>query len=470
MPRALLHYALAVPVLSLFGCEACPYIYGMGRSSIATLLAFGFGLAFFARVIVARRAVTAAPVQRQARALMRLDLMLFVAVALGIGGYNVLTLGFPVVSGLRLALGTLTLGLFAAIDLGLAHQRGLLQAAIAGELELPSMQRRATVSGKLVAFSIALIALVTLDLGTLLFNDLEDVLVRGGALAPGPLLTELVVVMAVMVAHGVNLILSWTANLRLLLRAETEVLERVSEGRLDQHVRVSSDDELGQIAAHTNAMIDGLREREQVKQVLGKMVSPSLARTLLDDPDRALRLGGERREVVVMFADIRGFTTLSEATPPAEVVALLNRYFSEVVEIVHDREGIVDKFLGDGVMVVFPGEGAAARAVDAALALGDRVPALLPGLRIGVGLHQGEVIAGNIGSVDRLEYTHIGDTVNTAARIEGLSKQLGYALLASGSVVQALHPEGAEAWTDLGPQAIRGRQGAVQVWGQLPTA
>ncbi|MCB9743830.1 MAG: adenylate/guanylate cyclase domain-containing protein [Alphaproteobacteria bacterium] len=463
MLRVLLHYGLAVPALSLFGCEVCPYIEGMGRSAITFMLAIAFGLALALRLTVVTRLRDRAPPEAQARAQAQLDLGLFVAVAVAIGAYNTLTMGFPGVSGLKLALGSLTLGLFAATDLGLAHQRLLLRGAIAGELQLPAMERRATVSGKLAGFSLALVSLVTIDLAMLLTNEINVALGLGESVSDMGLVSELVSVMAVMVAHSVNLILSWTTNLKILLGAETEVLEGVAAGRLDQRVRVASDDELGQIAAHTNAMIEGLREREQVKQVLGKMVSPGLARELLDDPDRALRLGGERREVVVMFADIRGFTSHSEATPPAEVVAMLNRWFSAVVEVVHAQDGLVDKFLGDGVMVVFPGEGAADRAVAAAKALSARVGALLPGLDVGVGLHQGEVIAGNIGSEDRLEYTHIGDTVNTAARLEGLSKELGHGLIISEAVRAALSAPG--GWSDLGDRAIRGRREAVRVWG-----
>ncbi|MCB9760489.1 MAG: adenylate/guanylate cyclase domain-containing protein [Alphaproteobacteria bacterium] len=472
--RAVLHYLLAAPVLALFGCEVCPYIQGLGPLSMTVILLGCFVVALSLRRPLLRHLVDGRSPLEQAPYSARVDLGLFVAVAVGVGSYDTLIMGFPSGSGVKLLMGCVTLGAFAAADLALERQRRVLRAAEAGDIALPTPEQRSTVSRKLTGFTVAAFALVTNDLVLLILNDMGWL--TGGAMdvaaASANVAVEIAVVMATALGHMLNLILSYSATLRQFLQAETRVLAGVSAGRLDQRVCFSSDDEFGQIALHTNAMIEGLQEREQVKRVLGKMVSPALARQLLDDPDRALRLGGERREVAVLFADLRGFTALSEGTSAVEVVALLNRYFSRAVAVIHGQGGAVDKFMGDGLMAVFFGgedRSAASQAVAAALGLQRAVTEDLPGLAVGVGIHQGEVIAGNIGSPDRLEYTFIGDTVNAASRLEGVAKAQRYGVVISEPVHAELEPAlRGEPWDDLGPAALRGRQQALQVWGLFP--
>ena len=278
--------------------------------------------------------------------------------------------------------------------------------------------------------------------------------------------TEIALVCAVVFLLGANLIWGWIKTLRHFLAAEIRVLEEVGRGNLDREVPVASRDELGQIARHTNEMIEGLRERRQVKEALGKVVSPRVAKELLDG---GLSLGGDRREVVVLFSDIRGFTSRSDGEDPERIVSDLNAYFTRMVEIVHDHGGVVDKFIGDGMMAIFglePSEDSEEQAMNAARAMLRALPEIeadlsLP-ISIGIGLHLGQVIAGNIGSPDRLEFTVIGDTVNTAARLEGLCKEVGASLLFSDAM-RARMPESGE-WVEQGEWPIRGKREPLKVW------
>ena len=158
-----------------------------------------------------------------------------------------------------------------------------------------------------------------------------------------------------------------------------------------------------------------------------------------------LDLGGEAKRVTILFSDIRGFTTMAETMTPEQVVTFLNAYFSEMVDAVLDQGGMLDKFLGDGLMAVFGSFGDqpdhARRAVVAALRMkallakinGERAIAGKPPVAIGIGIHTDEVIVGSIGSKQRLEFTHIGDGVNTASRVQALNKDYHTTILVTGA-------------------------------------
>jgi adenylate cyclase len=191
-------------------------------------------------------------------------------------------------------------------------------------------------------------------------------------------------------------------------------------------------------------MIDGLVERERMREVFGRYVSPAVRDRLLAE---APRLGGELRQVTVLFADIRDFTVISGKLEPQRLVGLLNRYFATTVAAVDEYHGYVNKFIGDAVMAVFgaPLEDPehTRRALECARQMVRRIEALNDTgemevrLRAGIGLHTGEVVAGNIGAPNRFEYTVIGEPVNVASRIQGLSAELGRPVLASAAVNEA---------------------------------
>lgn len=201
---------------------------------------------------------------------------------------------------------------------------------------------------------------------------------------------------------------------------------RVGRGEYDTRVPESSSDEVGQLARAFNAMTEGLALKEQYRGVLDKVVSRDVAEELLRGE---LTLGGESREVTVLFADIRGFTALTEGMAPQAVIALLNETMARLSDAVEEAGGVVDKYMGDEIMAVF---GAplvqpdhAAHAVRAALGMqrsldrlnAERAGRGAPPVTVGVGLHTGEAVAGNMGSPSRLNYTVVGESVNLAARL-----------------------------------------------------
>jgi adenylate cyclase len=207
--------------------------------------------------------------------------------------------------------------------------------------------------------------------------------------------------------------------------------------------------------------------RDRVTNLFGQHVSPQVV-------DRLLAAGSttssDARQVAVMFVDIRGFTAAARARTPQEVVDRLDAAFAVLVEIVDRNGGIVNKFLGDGFLALFGAPlddpDAPRRAVTAAREMlaaieQHNVRSDWP-LRIGIGLHFGQVVAGNVGSPRRKEYTVIGDTVNLASRIEGLNKQFGSQLLISDAVRQAIGEDGDA--TPLGDVPIRGYEQPIRVW------
>ena len=221
------------------------------------------------------------------------------------------------------------------------------------------------------------------------------------------------------------------------IRDLAEGTERVAAGDYSQRLPVVQDDDLGALAASFNRMQAGLAERQRLQAAFGTYVDPVLATKLLEQGDDVFT--GERREVTVMFVDIRDFTPFAETNPAEDVVARLNALFEIVVPAVVDAGGHVNKFLGDGALAVFGAPNDLADHADAALNAAVLIQRLVAErfggeLRIGIGINTGTVIAGTIGGGGKLEFTLIGDTVNVAARVEQLTKTTGDAILAHPAV------------------------------------
>jgi adenylate cyclase len=242
--------------------------------------------------------------------------------------------------------------------------------------------------------------------------------------------------------------------------------ERVAAGDYRQRLPVVQDDDLGALAASFNHMQAGLAERQRLQGAFGTYVDPALAARLLEQGDDVF--AGERREVTVMFIDIRDFTPFAEANTAEETVARLNALFEIVVPAVVDAGGHVNKFLGDGALAVFGAPNDLADHADAAVTAAVLIHRLVADrfgrdLRIGIGINTGVVIAGTIGGGGKLEFTLIGDTVNVAARVEQLTKTTGDAILLTQGCIDALasRPPGL---IDRGLHVVKGKSAAVQVF------
>ncbi|MDY7232321.1 adenylate/guanylate cyclase domain-containing protein [Hyalangium rubrum] len=231
-----------------------------------------------------------------------------------------------------------------------------------------------------------------------------------------------------------------------------EAIRRVGSGDFQPSASTSRPDELSLVAAGINEMAGGLQLRERIREAFGRFVSPQVASEFIEKYARQGKmgvLGGSRRDVVVLFSDLRDFTHLSESLAPEVLIEVLNGYFQEMVEAIQRHGGLVDKFIGDAVLAVFgltEGVGnPAAAAVAAGLEMQRRLEAYNTKLaergiqlQSGIGIHAGDAVAGYLGSTERVEFTVIGHTVNMASRIEGQAREPRPPLLFSEEVARRL--------------------------------
>ncbi len=255
-----------------------------------------------------------------------------------------------------------------------------------------------------------------------------------------------------------------------------ELLQRnlveVRDGNLDAQVPVTSNDELGVLAFGFNARVNGLRQEEVIRELFSRYVTREVA-------EHAIQFGaapgGELIEASVLFADIRGFTTLTEASDPATLIEMLNRYFRLASSVVVAHGGMVNKYGGDSILAVFgtplnPADDHAERAFAAAAdlpdALGrynaDQLSRGEPQIEIGIGIATGPILAGNVGSEDRLEYTVIGDAVNVASRLQAMTRELDATILVADATARVVGDR--RSLEEIGQLAVRGKHEPVTVF------
>jgi len=272
---------------------------------------------------------------------------------------------------------------------------------------------------------------------------------------------------------GVAIVLLLTNKIVFPIRMLVQGTREVMTGNYDYHVENRSADEVGQLATAFNHMVGGLKEKEQIRNLFGKYVHPSIVQDIVENPDN-LEMGGMRKEQTLLFTDIEGFTSISEAMDAEQLVGYLNDYLGVMTDELSAYGGILDKYLGDGLMAFWgeplTKENHALQACRAALAMQAKLNAKvaewsergLPEIRTRIGVATGEVIVGNIGSEQSRDYTCIGDTVNLASRLEGVNKIYGTRIIIDeASRVMA----GDEVVVrELDTVQVKGREGGTRIF------
>jgi adenylate cyclase len=299
-------------------------------------------------------------------------------------------------------------------------------------------------------------------------------LLAAGAGAAGVVTHMLVVVVFLVLASmlaSIGLALSVSRSVAEPLGRLRAAMAEVERGRLDTRCPVVSNDEIGELTEGFNGMVQGLQEREVLRETFGKYVSEEIRDEILAG---RVTLEGQLREVTILFADIRDFTPWVEATDPRDVVRDLNAYFTEMETAIRAHGGLVVQYIGDEIEAVFGAPvtrpGHAGQAVRAALEMRARLADWnaarartgRPLLRNGIGIHTGTVLAGNIGSADRLSYALVGDPVNLASRLQGLTKELHADVLVSGTTRARL--DGEAPLVPLPAVKVKGRTAEVEVY------
>lgn len=250
-------------------------------------------------------------------------------------------------------------------------------------------------------------------------------------------------------------------------------LKEIGKGNFEHCMEAPQDNEFGEVARTVNSMVDGLKQRDMLKGVFARYVSDKILDSMLERGEQP-RITGDRRRVTVLFSDIRNFTALSEQLSPEEVVNILNEYFEAMVDIIFKYHGTLDKFIGDGMMVVFgaPEDDNCQEehAIKAALEMGRELSRLCDkwkhgkdaAISIGIGINTGMAIVGNIGSHRHMEYTAIGDTVNLASRIESLTKDAGHSILVSDYTYVSVKSQ--FSFRRLDDCKVRGKKDSVVVY------
>jgi len=282
---------------------------------------------------------------------------------------------------------------------------------------------------------------------------------------------QAVVITAFMVVLGLGGAVALATALARPIHRLMEATDAVAHGDFSVSVPVTTRDELGVLTGSFNRMAKSLREKEMIKRAFTRYVPREVVEEVLKDPEHPM-LTGERRDATVLFCDIRGFTSMSERLTPVQVVSVLNEFYTLMIETVSKHGGTLNKFLGDAVMAVFGAPIAhpdhAARAVKTALdmrtavaELGRRRRALGEDpFEVGIGVSLGEVVAGSVGTEERMEYTVIGDSVNIASRLQDRAKP-GSILLTRPTYEAVKDLVDAKS---LGAMKVKGKEEEVEVY------
>ena len=352
----------------------------------------------------------------------------------------------------KIAVGGIFFGIFGGM-LGFLDMEGQVITVLekAEHQPEPSRKMLLTVSRKMAFFMATMIFFMAFIILLVVLLDIYY-LVENHQLADSGMYAvvfkEILFVFLVMLAVSLIVIHKYSRNLKRVISIQMDVLEAVTNGNFDTRVPLVSNDEFGQIAAKTNGLIQGLRERDVCYMSFGKYVTPEIRDRILND---RIPVNGERTEGTLLFSDLRDFTRYVDSNEPEEVIQSMREYFTAMEKAIRKFHGIVLQYVGDEIEAVFGVPINLADhpdlAVQAALEMRkglaelnrNRIQDGKAPFEHGIGVHTGELLAGNTGSQDRLSYALIGGTVNLASRIAGLNKVFNSDILVSSNTVARLH-------------------------------
>jgi adenylate cyclase len=381
----------------------------------------------------------------------------------------------PGLTGVKVVMGCLCFGIFGGMRSYLSAERHIMEQpreSIRAETGAPG--RMLSVGTKMLFFTVTVLVFMALVVLLMVFMDINYLITHKDVFGPDIFMgvfKEIVFAFLVLLGLSLSILTRYSRNLKRILAYQLEAMERVGRGDYETPTPVLSNDEFGLIAAKTNDMMGGLKEKDFCRMSFAKYMTPEVSEKILKGE---ISPEGELGRVTILFCDLRGYTPFVEKRDPKDVVRFLNTYFGEMERCIRGHNGIVLQYIGDEIEAVFghpirePDHALAA--VEAALEMRERLGRLNrerealgeESVRHGIGIHTGEVLAGSVGSPDRLVYAMVGDTVNAASRIQNLNKQFGTDILISDTT-KALLPPGRIATQSLGTTSIRGKSESIEI-------
>lgn len=366
-------YLISVFLVTFYGIQVCPFLEQLDVLVLTAEFALAYGLVFGVKSQAYQRGSRLddeiPPLQKPWVAL-KSELGAWVIVSVVLAIWNGFWYQFPVESGLKIIMGSLTVGIFSATYLSLdVEYVTILSYAERSNIDRLEHGRFFSITTKFLVFVCASLFVFTVVIMLLIYKDFQTMIESHEAMMAFEfrwVVQEVLYVFAILLAGSYIAARLYCRNLELMFDLQLRALSAVESGNYDSFVPVVSRDEFSQIASHTNGMIVGLRDRERIKRSFGKYLSPTIAESILSSEEET-NLGGREVEVAVQFTDLRGFTPYSEKVEPQELLEILNEYFTMVVDHVHGHEGVLDKFIGDAAMAVFGLEAECGNVCDNAL-------------------------------------------------------------------------------------------------------
>jgi adenylate cyclase len=353
-------------------------------------------------------------------------------------------------TGVKVFVGCAAFGMFSGMLSYLSTERQIARCLKERDTfeALPS-DRWLTVSKKIFILIVAVLSIMALSI---LLMVLLDVYYLIGQDFSRPevfwgIFKEIAFALCVLLGVSLVVVHRFARNLKEILDTQLAAMDDISRGNLTKQVPILSSDEFARVAEKTNQMMEGLKERDFCRTSFDQYVSPEVSRKILDD---TIAPTGDLIDVSVLFCDLRNYTGFAEKHSPREVVKMLNQYFTDMERVIRDNGGVVLQFIGDEIEAVFgapePDENHADHALAAALAMRAALKQFntrrreqgAVEIRHGIGIHSGNVLAGNVGSERRKTYSMLGDTVNLASRLQTLNKTLATNILISGETRRRL--------------------------------
>lgn len=386
---------------------------------------------------------------------LRFDWTYYVCATLAVFFTEISLVHQPIILATKDSITLLSIGIYTALSLILALERERIQSLT--PIDTPDITKIVPIERK-TRYFISLILILGLINFMIHFSIQQN---KGEILFSGSMI----------IIFSCYLFYLYQRNFCCTLDIQVNKLRHIEEGKFDIDVPIISNDEFALLANYYNTMINNMHDRERLYKTLEKSVGTDIMNKLLTTDEQTLKQG-QMHNVAILFCDLRGFSILGESAAAEEIILFLNVYFADISSVITEHNGIINKFIGDAVLAIFGlnGEGNPVEdAVHAGIAIIEHgVDLYMPNAmhpETGVGIDFGTVIAGTIGSDERYEYTIIGDAVNKASRLEGLSKRLNYSIILSQEAYQQLSNDICTLFCDLGAHRVRGRSKPISVYG-----